>query len=52
MSRALKRSRTDVITVILYFFLVLTGLLMIDSVGAPPGGYDMSFSERLMTPVG
>lgn len=52
MSRALNRSRTDVITVILYFFLVLTGLLMIDSVGAPPGGYGLSVAERLTTPVG
>ena len=49
---ALKRARTDVTTIILYIFLVFTGLLMINSVGAPPGGYDVGLVDRLMSPVG
>ncbi|WP_116125490.1 rod shape-determining protein RodA [Lewinella sp. IMCC34183] len=49
---ALKRARTDVTTIILYIFLVFTGLLMINSVGAPPDGYDISLLGRLGSPVG
>lgn len=48
----LSRPRTDVVTIILYLFLVLTGLLMIDSVGAPPEGYDPGLTARLATPAG
>ena len=46
------RPRTDVTTIILYLCLVLTGLVMIDSVAAPADGYDLSLADRLMTPVG
>ncbi len=49
---SLKRNRTDVTTVILYIFLVFTGLLMINSVGAPPGGYEVGIAGRLATPFG
>lgn len=48
----LKRQRTDVVAIILYLFLVFTGLLMIESVGAPPDGYQLGLLGRLMTPVG
>ncbi|PPK85102.1 rod shape determining protein RodA [Neolewinella xylanilytica] len=49
---SLKRSRTDVATIILYLFLVLTGLLMIHSVGSPPEGYEGGLAARLATPAG
>ncbi|MBB4080472.1 rod shape determining protein RodA [Lewinella aquimaris] len=49
---SLKRTRTDVATIILYIFLVSTGLIMINSVGAPPEGYDLSLAGRLATPMG
>ena len=49
---SLKRSRTDVATIILYLFLVLTGLLMINSVGSPPEGYSGGLASRLATPAG
>ena len=49
---SLTRTRTDVATIILYIFLVSTGLLMINSVGAPPDGYDLSIAGRLETPFG
>ncbi len=49
---SLNRTRTDVTTIILYIFLVFTGLLMINSVGAPPGGYDTGIAGRLTTPFG
>ncbi len=49
---SLKRARTDVTTIILYIFLVSTGLLMINSVGAPPEGYDLSLAGWLETPFG
>ncbi|CAH1002491.1 Peptidoglycan glycosyltransferase MrdB [Neolewinella maritima] len=52
MARSLKRPRTDVTTVILYIFLVCTGLLMIYSVGAPADGYPGGLSGLLTTPVG
>ncbi len=49
---SLKRSRTDVTTIILYLFLVFTGLLMINSVGSPPEGYEGGLAGRLATPAG
>ena len=49
---SLKRSRTDVATIILYLFLVFTGLLMINSVGSPPEGYSGGLASRLATPAG
>ncbi|THH36507.1 rod shape-determining protein RodA [Neolewinella litorea] len=49
---SLKRARTDVTTIILYIFLVFTGLLMVNSVGAPPEGYSPGLLDRLSTPVG
>ena len=49
---SLKRSRTDVTTIILYLFLVFTGLLMINSVGSPPEGYSGGIASRLATPAG
>ena len=52
MARSLKRPRTDVTTVILYIFLVCTGLLMIYSVGAPPDGYTGGLVNLLTTPFG
>ena len=49
---SLKRSRTDVTTIILYLFLVFTGMLMINSVGSPPEGYSGGLASRLATPAG
>jgi rod shape determining protein RodA len=49
---SLTRNRTDVATIILYLFLVFTGLLMINSVGAPPEGYSGGIAARLATPAG
>ena len=49
---ALRRARTDVTTVILYLFLVSTGLVMIYSVGAPPDGYPGGLTSYLTTAVG
>ncbi|MCP9237663.1 rod shape-determining protein RodA [Lewinella sp. JB7] len=49
---SLKRTRTDVATIILYIFLVSTGLIMINSVGAPPDGYAIGLAGRLATPMG
>ena len=51
-SITLRRARTDVASVIIYIFLVSTGLLMVYSVGAPPEGYQGGTAELLRSPVG
>ena len=48
----IKRARTDVTTVILYLFLVSTGLVMIYSVGSPTGGYTGGVGSYLSAPLG
>ncbi len=48
----IKRHRSDLTSIIMYFFLVGTGLLMIHSVGAPPEGYTQDWAGMLSTPVG
>lgn len=42
----------DIVTVVIYLFLVIGGLVMIHSVGRPPEGYEQDMAGMLATPVG
>ena len=48
----IRRPRSDVGTIIIYTFLVATGLVMLYSVAAPPEGYTGGLAEVLRAPVG
>ena len=48
----LVKSSIDRITVVIYFFLVIGGLVMIHSVGRPPDGYEQDYAGMLNTFVG
>ncbi|MFT7120515.1 MAG: rod shape determining protein RodA [Neolewinella sp.] len=51
-ANSLVKSRIDRITVIIYFFLVLGGLVMIHAVGRPADGYEQDYAGMLSTPAG
>lgn len=48
----LVKSRIDRVTVVIYFFLVIGGLVMIHSVGRPPDGYEQDYAGMLSTLFG
>jgi len=49
---ALSRSKTDRFTIVLYFLLVIGGLLMIHAVERPPEGYELDYAGMLTTSFG
>ncbi|WP_273446360.1 rod shape-determining protein RodA [Neolewinella agarilytica] len=52
LPNALSRTKTDRLTIILYFLLVIGGLLMIHAVERPPDGYELDYAGMLGTLFG